>query len=235
MVSTSPQTKPNYTLFAIGVLAFIILTLRFSPNWVEFHRDYATTVAQATTPSERSTLERSFLSYSGRAYYVMRQAIDLDDPIEDLNHKIVRWRLFFPAVGNLLHLPAWLLLGLSQVGAFSLILVLTHLGWSFSANHQRRLLAGFCFALIAGATAPFLTSMGLLGYYDSWLALGLLAISFARSRALVLLACLATPWVDERLVIGLPLSLGIRFVTRPTCEGVSFWHCGLTSKKWTLI
>lgn len=143
----------------------------------------------------------------------MRQAIDLNDPIDDVNHKIVRWRLFFPALGHFLHLPAWFLLGLSHVGAFFLILSLVNLGWSFSADHHHRLLAGFCFAIIVGATAPFITSMGLLGYYDSWLALGLVTIAFSRSRALVLLACLATPWVDERLVIGFPLSLGIRFVT----------------------
>ena len=71
------------------------------------------------------------------------------------------------------------------------------------------------FGLSAGATAPFFTSMGWLGYYDSLLALALLAVAFSPARPLVLAACLLAPWIDERFVIGLPLALLVRLLAAP--------------------
>lgn len=224
MAPDSALSTPRTKLLALGLLSFVILTLRFSPNWVEFYREYTTTLAQATSPQEQDALKKSFLGYSGRGYHVLRQSTDLSDPISDVDHKIIRWRLLFPALGHFLHLPWWAVLGLSHLGAFFLTLYLAYLGWSVLDRDRRTLLAAFCFALIAGATAPLFTSLGLPGYYDSWLALGILTIAFARSRTLIVFACLATPWVDERLVLGLPLALGIRYVMRPDKKNLSPSH-----------
>jgi TPR repeat protein len=55
--------------------------------------------------------------------------------------------------------------------------------------------------------------MGWLGYYDSWLALGLLSVAFTRSRLVVIAVCLLTPWIDERFVLGLPLALFTRLLS----------------------
>jgi hypothetical protein len=62
--------------------------------------------------------------------------------------------------------------------------------------------------------------MGWVGYYDSLLALGLLAVAFAQSRWIVLAACVLAPWIDERFVIGLPLALAVR------------WHCEAPAAAW---
>ena len=57
-----------------------------------------------------------------------------------------------------------------------------------------------------------MTSVSWLGYYDSWLVLGLLLLSFARSRKALYAACLLTPWVDERFVVAVPLALLCRYL-----------------------
>ena len=209
------------------MLAFLLLTLRFSPNWIEFGREYDRALADTGSVQEREVVKKAFLSYSGRGYYVLRQAADLSDPVDNVDHKIIRWRLLFPALGHFLHLPSWGVLGLSQVGACGLVLAATFIGWGRSKNSRRPLLGAFCFALIAGATAPFITGMGLLGYYDAWLALGLLAVALGESRTLGALACMLTPWVDERFVIGLPLALMVRYWSRPADDagdGRSWWR-----------
>ncbi|MFT3781432.1 MAG: hypothetical protein QM790_05390 [Nibricoccus sp.] len=54
--------------------------------------------------------------------------------------------------------------------------------------------------------------MGWLGYYDSWLALGLVIVAFSGTRWLVWISCLLTPWVDERFVAALPLALFCRWL-----------------------
>jgi TPR repeat protein len=52
--------------------------------------------------------------------------------------------------------------------------------------------------------------LGWLGYFDAWVAVGLLAVAYSPSRAGVVLACLLTPWIDERFVLGLPVALAVR-------------------------
>src|SRR5207244_6040546 len=67
-------------------------------------------------------------------------------------------------------------------------------------------------SLIAGASAWFFVSTGWLGYYDAWLGLGLLAVGFSRRPWVAGVACVLTPWVDERFVLGFPLALLVRWI-----------------------
>ena len=212
MNSSRLTWSPALKTIGWGLLAFVILTLRFSPNWAAFYNGVREARNSAVTPAQRAAVDGAILSgYSARGFYVIEQAANLSAEIPDLNHKIVRWRLLMPVIGHVLHLPGWLLLGLAHIGCLLFIITLVSL---FGAEHMKecRGFEAMCFAIVAGASAPFFTSMGLLGYYDVWLSLGLLGVSFARKRWVVIAACILAPWIDERFVIGLPLALCVRWI-----------------------
>lgn len=203
----------RFRLVALGLAAFVLLTARFSPDWLEFSRGFSGVQLTASTPEQaRAFQQRIFSAYSARGYYVMQQARDLGASIDDPNHKIVRWRLLIPAVGHLLNLPGWVVLGIAHAGCLAMVLMFVAIGWRGSGSMGARTLSVLCFAVVAGASAPFFTSMGLLGYYDSWLAVALLTVGFSRQRWSLLVACLLGPWIDERFVIGLPLALFVRYL-----------------------
>ncbi len=193
-------------------LAFLVLATLFSPNWVTFCREFRG--VGGGTARQQDAVDRAILSsYAERGYHVTRQARDLGYEVADSNHKIVRWRLLVPAVARVLRLPDWATLGLAHLGCLALVAALAVLGRRLAPAASPPAILGFC--LTAGATAPFFTSMGWLGYYDSLLALGLLAVAFAPGRVLVTAACLLTPWIDERFVLGLPLALLVRLLLSP--------------------
>ena len=199
-------------LLAITGLAWLVLAALFSPNWVAFVREFRDTYP-TREPRSEAVAQAILSGYAERGYHVTRQARDLGYEVADSNHKIVRWRLLVPAVARGLRLPDWATLGLAHLGCLALVGVLAILGRRLAPTASLPAVLGFC--LTAGATAPFFTSMGWLGYYDSLLALGLLAVAFAPGRALVLVACLLTPWVDERFILGLPLALLVRLLRTP--------------------
>jgi TPR repeat protein len=194
-----------------GLLAFLLLTIRFSPNWLAFRDGVAEVWPRPGPEKEQLAMERAALAaHSLRGYFVLRQVRDFGAEIDDVNHQIVRWRLLPPSLGRVLHLPDWMTLGLAHVGCLSLILALTRFALRLGPEGPGRGREAWAFAVVAGATAPFFTSMGWLGYYDSWLALALLTVVWSGRRRWVWLACLLAPWVDERFVLGLPLALVAR-------------------------
>jgi TPR repeat protein len=193
----------------------VLLSALFSPDWLSFAAELRPVLsAHADQPAARDAVRRAVWDgHSERGYHVTRQARDLGYEVADSNHKIVRWRLLVPAVARGLRLPDWATLGLAHLGCLALVGALAVLGRRLAPAASGPAVLGFC--VTAGATAPFFTSMGWLGYYDSLLALGLLAVAFAPGRALVLAACLLTPWVDERFILGLPLALLVRLLCAP--------------------
>jgi hypothetical protein len=66
--------------------------------------------------------------------------------------------------------------------------------------------------VVVGAASWFFVATGWLGYFDSWLVLGLFTVSFAPRRWMVLSACLLTPWIDERFVLAFPLAMLVRWL-----------------------
>jgi tetratricopeptide (TPR) repeat protein len=202
---------PATRIIALGLLAFALLTVRFSPNWAAFYYGLRDARVNVTSVAQDAAIDKAiFSAYSARGYYVLQQARDLNAEIDDANHKIVRWRLLVPALGLILKLPGWVILGLAQIGCWVFVTVLVAMAYHQARAAGRPTGDAIWLGVIAGASAPFFTSMGLLGYYDSWLALALLAVAFVRPRPVVWLACVLAPWVDERFVIGLPLALCVR-------------------------
>ncbi len=174
----------------------LLLLLFFSPSWVTFR-------AWARVPEVFSRVIPV-----RRGAWVAKQVADPFVAIDDPYHGIVRWRLLMPMLGHYLHLPVSVVLALSWVGCVAVLATVIRLGrarglaWSETAM----------LAVVVGAAGWFFTATGWLGYYDSWLVLGFLAVAWAETRWLVWLACLLTPWIDERFVLGVPLAFVVRWI-----------------------
>jgi hypothetical protein len=180
----------------LAALASTLLVLFFSPAWVAFRAwSRVPEVFWQVVPVRRGI-------------QVMKQVVDPFAEIGDPLHKILQWRLLMPGIGHALGLSPWVVLALSPLGALLVLAVLVARGRARGGS----VVECASLALVAGAGAWFFTSAGWLGYYDSWLVLGLLTVAWARNRWAVWLACALTPWVDERFVLGFPLALAVRWI-----------------------
>ena len=183
-------------LLALG--AFATLIFFFSPAWSAFH-------LWSRVPELTGMIEVR------RGASVLEQVAHPGAAISDPLHAAIQWRLLFPLAGRALHLPPAVLFALPHVGAL--------LTLAFLATVFRRAQLGWTSTYLAllclGSASWFFTATGWLGYFDSWLALGLLLLAFSAVRWPLWLACLWTPWVDERFVLAAPLALYCRWLHRP--------------------
>ena len=189
-------------LLALGCFASLIFF--FSPTWGAFR-------VWSRVPEMGGMIEVR------RGVSVLLQVEHPGIELPDKLHAAIQWRLLFPVIGHLLHLPPAIFFALPGAGC---VLVL-----AFIVTVLRRRGAGFGFAglvaIVLGAGSWYFTSVCWLGYFDSWLVLGLLFVAFAETSWPVWLACAWAPWVDERFVLALPLALLCRWVQR-TAAGKSF-------------
>jgi len=186
-VERLPQ-KVRSGLIALGCLA--VLFVFFSPPFAAWQ-------AWSRAP------EIGFLPETRRGVAVLEQVKALGAPVADPLHGAIQWRLLFPAVARGLGLPAWALFALAHVGALIVLWFVVERAKACGATGSEAALV----TLLAGAGAWFFAATGWLGYYDSWVVLGLLAVAFAARREWGWLACLAVPWIDERFVLAVPLAL----------------------------
>ncbi len=226
MKSVNRFSRGWFGILALGLAVFLVLAVRFSPDWVsyssELHEAFA---AAAADPTHKDPIARAILSgNSERGYYVLQQARSLATGIPDPMHKAVRWRLLVPLLALALNLPEWATLALAHLGCVALVLLLVTIGVREAPAGVNRWSNGLGLGVVAGATAPFFTSMGWLGYYDSWLAIALLLVAFGRTPSVLLTVCLLAPWIDERFVLGFPLALVVRALrTCPADESPMAW------------
>jgi hypothetical protein len=190
--SSAVETLRRLAL-ALGCAAVVLFF--FSPSWGAF-------VLWARVPEMGGMLEVR------RGVSVLAQMAHPGAPVADPLHAAIQWRLLFPVIGHLLSLPPAVLFALADVGAvaalFYLIVLLRRggLGW---------LDCGLA-TVALGACSWFFTSTGWLGYYDSWFALALLIVAFAKSDWSLWAACVWAPWIDERFVLAAPLALFCRWL-----------------------
>lgn len=147
--------------------------------------------------------EIGFLPEVRRGTVVLEQINALGAPVADPLHGAVQWRVLFPALGHVLSLPSWVIFSFAHVGAWLALWSLAERAKSRGASWTETA----ALVVIGGAAAWFFAATGWLGYYDSWIVLGLAMVTVARRREWVWLACLATPWIDERFVLAVPLAL----------------------------
>jgi hypothetical protein len=158
--------------------------------------------------------EGFYLPEVDRARDTLRQ---LDDPfatISNHNSRVNRWRLFFPLLGNLLHLRDWQFLLLPYAGCFCTLAYVALL-----CQRQRFTLPETLAASTLSAMGPwYFVSTGWLGYFDSWFLFSLLLACFSEKRWVIASACLIAPWIDERFVLALPVVLVVRMAWRSRFE-----------------
>lgn len=141
-----------------------------------------------------------------RAVHTLRQ---VEQPWEDVRgraNKAISWRLLFPLIWHYCSLPRGLLLSMPFVGCLLALWLATWLNYRRLREWKQTWMATTIFA----ALPWFFASTGWLAYFDSWLVLALLVVSFVTSRAAVAFACLLAPWVDERFVLALPVAVVAR-------------------------
>jgi tetratricopeptide (TPR) repeat protein len=134
----------------------------------------------------------------------------LDNPwmkVTQKSNDAVNWRPFFPVLGHFLHLPPAVYLALAHLGALVLLAAIALL---VENRTQDRKLA-FLATLLCATTSWFFVSLGWLGYFDAWMMLGILAVSFTRRRWVLVAACVVIPLIDERFIFMLPLCMFIRW------------------------
>lgn len=179
----------------LAVACFGLLIFFFSPSWGAFR-------LWSRVPEMQGMIEVR------RGASVLEQVNHPGAEISDPLHRAIQWRLLFPWIGHLLRLPAAGFFALSDLGCLAV------LGYVVALLRREKLDGWECaWAVLAvGAASWFFTSTGWLGYFDAWLALGLLLLAFAQSRWALWLTCLWAPWVDERFVLAAPLTLLCRYL-----------------------
>ena len=158
-----------------------------------------------------------------RAVATLRQ---VDDPFLEntelgLTNLGLAWRLFFPVVAHYMHFPDGLFLALPHIGCLITLGLVASFAWRETRNRWQ----SFLITVLAAALPWFFVSTGWLTYVDSWWVLGLLIVGLVPSRVALVAACLITPWIDERFVIALPLSVVVRsiYVYRPGPQDFRTW------------
>jgi hypothetical protein len=178
----------------IAFVIAVVTLVRFSPRYSEW---------RGLLVSQEYSLCDCY-----RAFDSLQQLREPWAEIENPTNQVIAWRLLFPLVWHYGDLPTPLYMAMPWLGCLLTL-------WLVSWCNYRRLHDWFetCLAAMVFATLPwFFVSAGWLTYFDSWLMLGLLALAFAESRLVIALVCLAIPWIDERFVLALPLTLLVRAI-----------------------
>jgi hypothetical protein len=180
---------------AVSLAAFALVITFFAPRfmlwpWIDLD------------PAENHPAEFN------RAIDTLRQLKNPFVPVTNPTNRVINWRLLFPILGHYLHLPPWAFLGLPALGCLFVLAYVAHLVQRESGTWWAALAA----SALTATTSWFFVSTGWLAYFDSWCVLGLLVTAFGRSNVATGLACLLTPWVDERFVLALPLVLVVRVI-----------------------
>jgi Tetratricopeptide repeat len=196
--------KVNALLFAIAASAFtFVLTIaRFAPRLVYW------------SWLDLGSAEHHVPEFN-RAIDTLRQLEQPFVPITNPTNSVINWRLLFPILGHLLHLPRWAFLALPSVGCLLVLGYVAHLVRREGGTRWSAIMA----TALCATTSWFFVSTGWLAYFDSWYVLGLLVATFSRSRYSAAAACLLAPWIDERFVLALPLVVTIRGVSAGTLDG----------------
>lgn len=182
--------------FVIAAAASIVVTFVAAPRlavWRDLHVEGA-----------------QFNPEVNRAVATLQQLDDpfLSDTDLGLTNLGIKWRLFFPLLAHYTQLPDSFFLAIPHIGCVLTLALVAGLAWRETRSWWLSLLV----TILAAACPWYFVSTGWLTYFDSWWVLGLLVAALVRSRTALIAACLITPWIDERFVIGLPLAVVVRSI-----------------------
>lgn len=160
-----------------------------------------------------------------RAFFVLQQLQDPWQRIDNLTHRVIEWRLFFPVIAHYLDLPATVFFALPHLGCLAALGAGAAWIWRETRDGVFTASATTLFATLSW----FFVATGWLAYFDSWLLLALVTACAARSRCHLLIAAAVAPWIDERFILALPLCLGVRALT-----GVDGGR-GTAAARWLIV
>jgi hypothetical protein len=156
--------------------------------------------------SPRLWLMRSYVAGSFQWTRARTFLLQCAHPFRTDVEAAMQWRLLPPVVCRLLRLPGDTALLVPWLGVIAVTV--------YAAVILRRQRPGLSFVaggtLLFAASSAVLVPTGWLGMNDGWAWIGLLAVSFGRSRLAVPAACMLGPWVDERFLLALPLAWIVR-------------------------
>jgi len=185
----------------IAVTAAAVVVCRFSPAFVNWRGLYL-----ADPPQEKSEFIRAKSS--------LAQLHAPWSPVTKEVNQVIEWRLLFPLVWHYVRLPPGLYLAMPQIGCVLACWLVAWLVHRQLGNWPQTWMITALFA-----TLPwFFVSAGWLAYFDSWLVIGLVAAAFVPSRWVLGLACALTPWIDERFLLALPVTLLVRAIALQSCQ-----------------
>lgn len=147
------------------------------------------------------------LPETDRAYDTLRQLENPWAPVPNYVSRVIEWRLLFPLIGHALGLTPATFLKLPVLGC---LLTLTYIAYIARRAGLPRVHA-LAVTILAAFSPWYIVSTGWLAYFDSWLVLCLLIACFSTHSALLAIASLAGPWIDERFVIALPVIFTVRW------------------------
>jgi hypothetical protein len=191
-------SRENLLRSLLALACFAAVIFFFSPSWAAFS-------LWARVPELGGMLEVR------RGVNVLQQVAHPGSVLTDPLHQAIQWRLLFPVIAHVLHLPPFAVFGLAYVGCVAALGYLVAL----LRRHGGHWIEATLGAIAIGAASWLFVSTGWLGYYDSWLALGLLIVTFGRPFPLWA-ACVWAPWVDERFVMAVPIALLCRWLYAAT-------------------
>jgi hypothetical protein len=151
-----------------------------------------------------------------RAFFALQQLHAPWERIQNLTHRVIEWRLFFPVLAHYARLPDIVYLALPQIGCVAALAAAVV--WSWRLSGDRWITAAV--ALLVATSSWYFVSTGWIGYFDSWLILALLLATMSSSRWTLFAVALIAPWIDERLILTLPLCLGARALLAEPAEHI---------------
>jgi tetratricopeptide (TPR) repeat protein len=188
----SNKLRRCFLIFSTSLAIFMVTLALFSPRYA-YWRGFSSEANSLGPEVDRARDLRSQLEYPFAR-------------IKNSSNQVMQWRILFPTIGYLLNLPEKVFFSLCHVGCLLNLMLILHIGFR-EFKHRRN---AILLTALTATTSWFFVSTGWLGYFDSWYLMGLILISFFRSRAIIPICCLLLPMVNERFIIGLPLAMTIR-------------------------
>lgn len=143
------------------------------------------------------------------------------DPFDAPVEPALRWRLAPALLGHLLHLPGYAAFAVPWAGLVAALAYTTAL----AETRLRDRLDSLLLVVLVGTLAAVQSITMAHGMNDGWLLLALLATAFSSHPALRAGTAFIGPWIDERYLFALPLSVACRAVFTPTgARAVPAWR-----------
>jgi hypothetical protein len=200
LATPGARAHPALVSLGVAVTAGLLVLFMFSPRLC---------VWQGLTPEYRLPFPEIH-----RAHDALLQLRDPWAKSDTYSNAVLSWRLLFPLIWYYGHLSPTAFLVMPFVCCPITLWLVAWLTFRRLQNWQQTWVITALFA----ALPWYFVSTGWLAYFDSWLMLGILTVAFVPSRAAVAVACLLTPWIDERFILALPVALTVRAIALDQIE-----------------